>query len=184
MKRLTRLRVDEVSVVDKAANGKRFLILKAADGPTGSTDNHETTITRLQQRLRKAAGHSGPTTEVDEMTAEEIKKAITDGAADALAPILERIERLERALTAKDDEAPDPVTKADDQAEDQPTGPTAEEIAKMVTDGVTAALKPLADRIEKLESIEGVRQSGQDEAGAHQVAKNAGGFWEGSGILL
>ena len=181
-KRLTRLQVDEVSVVDKAANGKRFLILKAAHGPDTKAPNGA--FERLQQRLRKAAGRSGPTTEVDEMTAEEIKKAITDGAADALAPILERIERLERALTAKDDEAPDPVTKADDQAEDQPTGPTAEEIAKMVTDGVTAALKPLADRIEKLESIEGVRQSGQDEAGAHQVAKNAGGFWEGSGLLV
>jgi len=167
-KRLTRLQVDEVSVVDKAANGKRFLILKRA----------------REALSKKAAGRSGPTTEVDEMTAEEIKKAITDGAADALAPILERIERLERALTAKDDEAPDPVTKADDQAEDQPTGPTAEEIGKMVTDGVTAALKPLADRIDKLESIEGVRQSGQDEAGAHQVAKNAGGFWEGSGLLV
>jgi len=167
-KRLTRLQVDEVSVVDKAANGKRFLILKRA----------------REALSKKAAGRSGPTTEVDEMTAEEIKKAITDGAADALAPILERIERLERALTAKDDEAPDPVEKADDQADDQPTGPTAEEIGKMVTDGISAAVKPLADRIEKLESIEGVRQSGLDEGGAHQVTKSAGGFWEGSGVLL
>jgi len=167
-KRLTRLQVDEVSVVDKAANGKRFLILKRA----------------REALSKKAAGRSGPTTEVDEMTAEEIKKAITDGAADALAPILERIERLERALTAKDDEAPDPVEKADDQADDQPTGPTAEEIGKMVTDGVTAAVKPLADRIEKLESIEGVRQSGLDEGGAHQVTKSVGSIWEGSGLLL
>jgi len=167
-KRLTRLQVDEVSVVDQAANGKRFLILKRA----------------REALSKKAAGRSGPTTEVDEMTAEEIKKAITDGAADALAPILERIERLERALTAKDDEAPDPVTKADDQAEDQPAGPTAEEIGKMVTDGVTAAVKPLADRIDKIESAQGTRQSGLDEGGAHQVTKSAGSIWEGSGLLL
>jgi len=167
-KRLTRLQVDEVSVVDKAANGRKFLILKRA----------------REALSKKAAGRSGPTTEVDEMTAEEIKKAIADGAAQALAPIHERIEKLESALTAKDDEAPDPVTKADDQAEDQPTGPTAEEIGKMVTDGVTAAVKPLADRIEKLESIEGVRQSGLDEGGAHQVTKSAGSIWEGSGLLL
>ena len=167
-KRLTRLQVDEVSVVDKAANGKRFLILKRA----------------REALSKKAAGRSGPTTEVDEMTAEEIKKAITDGAADALAPILERIERLERALTAKDDEAPDPVEKADDQADDQPTGPTAEEIGKMVTDGVTAAVKPLADRIDKIESAQGTRQSGLDEGGAHQVTKSAGSIWEGSGLLL
>ena len=182
-KRLTRLQVDEVSVVDKAANGKRFLILKAAHGgPDTKAPNGA--FERLQQRLRKAAGRSGPTTEVDEMTAEEIQKAIADGAAQALAPIHERIEKLESALTAKDDEAPDPVEKADDQADDQPTGPTAEEIGKMVTDGVTAAVKPLADRIEKLESIEGVRQSGLDEGGAHQVTKSAGSIWEGSGLLL
>ena len=167
-KRLTRLQVDEVSVVDQAANGKRFLILKRA----------------REALSKKAAGRSGPTTEVDEMTAEEIKKAIADGAAQALAPIHERIEKLESALTAKDDEAPDPVTKADDQAEDQPAGPTAEEIGKMVTDGVTAAVKPLADRIDKIESAQGTRQSGLDEGGAHQVTKSAGSIWEGSGLLL
>jgi hypothetical protein len=87
-------------------------------------------------------------------------------------------------LTAKDDEAPDPVAKADDQAEDQPTGPTAEEIGKMVTDGVTAAVKPLADRIDKIESAQGTRQSGLDEGGAHQVTKSVGSIWEGSGLLL
>ena len=114
------------------------------------------------------------------MTAEEIQKAIADGAAQALAPIHERIEKLETALTAKDDEGPDPVEKADDQ----PTGPTAEEIGKMVTDGVTAAVKPLADRIDKIESAQGTRQSGLDEGGAHQVTKSAGSIWEGSGLLL
>jgi len=167
-KRLTRLQVDEVSVVDKAANGRKFLILKRA----------------REALSKKAAGRSGPTTEVDEMTAEEIQKAIADGAAQALAPIHERIEKLESALTAKDDEAPDPVEKADDQAEDQPTGPSAEEIGKMVTDGVTAAVKPLADRIDKIESAQGTRQSGLDEGGAHQVTKSAGSIWEGSGLLL
>lgn len=181
-KRLTRLQVDEVSVVDKAANGRKFLILKAAHGPDTKAPNGA--FDRLQQRLRKAAGRSGPTTEVDEMTAEEIQKAIADGAAQALAPIHERIEKLESALTAKDDEGPDPVTKADDQAEDQPTGPTAEEIGKMVTDGVTAAVKPLADRIDKIESAQGTRQSGLDEGGAHQVTKSVGSIWEGSGLLL
>lgn len=188
-KRLTRLQVDEVSVVDKAANGKRFLILKAAHGgPDTKAPNGA--FERLQQRLRKAAGRSGPTTEVDEMTPEDIKKAIAEGAVEALAPMQERIEKLETALAerqASSDDGAQQVTKADQETgatAEQATVPSAEDIAKMVTAGVTEALKPLADRIEKLENIEGVRQSGQDDAGAHQVAKNAGGFWEGSGLLM
>ncbi|MBN1629684.1 MAG: hypothetical protein JW990_07970 [Thermoleophilia bacterium] len=167
-KRLTRLQVDEVSVVDKAANGKRFLILK-----------------RAREALSKTAGNSGQTTEVDDMTAEEIKKAIADGATQALAPVTERIDKLEAALSAPDDDAAPTDNEPVEKSETPPAEtPTAEDIAKMVTAGVTEALKPLADRIEKLESIEGVRQSGQDDEGAHQVAKSAGGYWEGSGVLL
>lgn len=182
--RLTGLQVNEVSAVDKGANKKRFLILKAADRLAGK-------MKRPQERLQKAAGEPGPTMEVEDMTAEEIKKAIAAGAVDALAPLQERIEKVETALAARQatgEDGDQQVTKAEtpepSATAEQATVPSAEDIAKMVTAGVTEALKPLADRIEKLESIEGVRQSGQDDAGAHQVAKNAGGFWDGSGVLL
>ena len=37
-KRLTKLKVDEVSVVDKGANNKRFLILKQANRDQGRAD--------------------------------------------------------------------------------------------------------------------------------------------------
>ncbi|MBN1321239.1 MAG: hypothetical protein JXA87_10415, partial [Thermoleophilia bacterium] len=140
--KLTQLRADEVSAVDKAANRKKFLILKRAtesvekvikhegdkwviysqDGTKalGTYDTKKEASDRLAEierfkkekvaktilggwllsALRKAAGNSGPTTEVEDMTAEEIKKAIADGAAEALTPINERIEKLEAAVAA------------------------------------------------------------------------------------
>ncbi len=196
--RLTCLRVDEVSTVDKAANGKKFLILKRADPePTPRETVAKASILGwVAAALKKAAGNSGPTTEVDEMTAEEIKKAIADGAAEALAPMDERIKKLEASLAApaaaaEGGEGGTQVTKAEGSQVADGTTTTlteatlsAEQITKMVTDGVAAAIKPLADRIEKIEDASGERQSVLDEHGAHKVEKSAGGFWEGSGLLI
>ncbi|MBN1320747.1 MAG: hypothetical protein JXA87_07900 [Thermoleophilia bacterium] len=234
--KLTQLRVDEVSAVDKAANGKKFLILKRAEpdavekrivkegdrwcvysedgtkrlgGPYEAQQEAADRLAEIEAfkhtrvakttflgsvaaSLRKAAGNSGPTTEVDDMTAEEIKKAIAEGAAEALAPFEERIKKLEEAaVPAGDDDgdiegATGPVAKADDEpaAKDGSPARTEEQITKMIQDGVGEALKPLTDRIEKLENVEGERQSALDEEGAHKVTKSAQGFWEGSGLLF
>lgn len=170
--RLTELNVDEVSIVTKGANRKRFLICKASkhiDGPPF--------LGRVKEALRKAAGDSGPTTEVDDMTAEEIKKAIADGASLALAPVIERIEKLE-AVPPVEPAPVEPVEKSEVAPVEMVN---AEAIAKMVSDGITAAMAPLADRIEKLESVQGDRQSGLDPDGAHKIEKSAG-IWDG--ILL
>lgn len=180
--------VAEVSAVDKAANGKKFLILKA-NQPDTPADGRPSLVGWVLQALKKTAGNAGPQREVDEMTADEIKKAIAEGAAEALAPMNERIEKLEAALQPASTEpaaaegAAEQVAKSDEPAAPTAeTAPGAEAIAKMVTDGIAEALRPLGERIEKLESVQGERQSAQDE-GAHKVEKNAG-FWEGSGLIL
>lgn len=276
--RLTKLRVDEVSVVDRAANGKRFLVLKAAatktedgyvytaqdyayvpdpdkpstwklrlteyiDGkkqltaaqvgravaalsPGGFRGNRveipEEDLPAVKRRIREAwrkanpdkdpedmpevirkddeakpslvgralrslwktAGGPGPTAEVEKMTAEEIRKAIEEGAAAALAPIEERLAKLEDALAkrAGAGEETDVAKAESEETSSAPTSPGSEDIAKMIAEGVAAAIKPLEDRIVKLEEAEGSRQSALDE-GAHKVRKKAG-FWEGSGLLL
>ena len=85
--RLTMLDVDEVSAVDKAANGKRFLILKSAHAEPTHADPREAKPTGLawvRDALRKAVGVAGPNTEVDEMTTEEIHKAVSDALAEGL----------------------------------------------------------------------------------------------------
>lgn len=184
--------VAELSVVDKAANGKRFLILKRAGGyphdqqdPSTPDGAKPSLVSRVLHAIGKAAGDSGPTTEVEDMTAEEITKAIADGAAEALAPMNERITKLEESLAAEPAEGnapdPEPVAKQDDPT--TPAIPSPEDIQKMVTTGVAEALKPLEERITKMEEARGERQSDLDE-GAHPVKKAAGGFWEGSGVLL
>ena len=219
---LTALKVDEVSVVDKAANGKKFLILKTAgpDDPVekcvaheggkwvvyskdktqklGEYDTKKEAENRvgevhafesvgksswfgwLKEAIAKAAGNSGPTTEVEEMTAEEIKKAIAEGAAEALAPMDERIKKLEAGAATP---AATPVTEGPVAKTEGDATLTPEQITKMVTDGVAEAMKPVTERIEKLEGVQGDRQSALDEKGAHKVEKSAG-FWEGSGLLL
>ncbi|MBN1631698.1 MAG: hypothetical protein JW990_18235 [Thermoleophilia bacterium] len=174
--RLTELNVDEVSIVTKGANRKRFLICKSSNKHTDGPP----LLRRVKEVLRKAAGNSGPTTEVDDMTAEEIKKAIADGASLALAPVIERIEKLE-AVPPVEPAATEPVEKSEPTVTD---APDAAAIAKMVTDGIAAATTPLSERIEKLENVQGMRQSGAEDQGAHQIEKKAGGFWEGSGVLL
>ncbi len=218
--------VDEISVVDKGANGKKFLILKTA-APVEKTIKHEgekwvlyskdgtkklgsydtekeatdrlaeiegfkeekvaksTLVGWLIQTLRKTAGNSGPTTEVEDMTADEIKKAIAEGAAEALAPFDERIKALEArepAPATEGEPAPAPVAKKEGE-DTAPAAPSAEDIQKMVSAGVAEALKPLDERIQKLEDVQGERQSGADDEGAHKVQKKAG-FWEGSGLII
>ena len=86
-KRLTKLKVDEVSVVDKGANGKRFLILKQANRDEGPADpgsikkaDQPPLFGRARQALRKVAGTSGRTDGGTEMTPDEVKKAVTEAA--------------------------------------------------------------------------------------------------------
>jgi tetrahydromethanopterin S-methyltransferase subunit B len=182
-KRLTKLRVDEVSVVDKAANGKRFLILKRAAPeatPVPVEDSTDGGVRGwVKDAIKKAAGISGPENGGSEMTAEEIKKAVQEAAAEALAPIMERVDKLESAFEEEDQEGQDPVVKGDEPA----TELTEEAVTKLVSDAVTASIDPIVKRLETVEGAAGARRSATPE-GAHQVLKADGTrSWEGAGIF-
>ncbi len=186
-KRLTMLRVDEVSVVDKAANGKRFLILKRADEAPNPDDDATDGGVRgwVKSAIQKAAGISGPENGGSDMTAEEIKKAVAEAAEEALAPILERVDKLEDLFEEEPVVDPaTPVAKGGEEPEGEPaTELTAEAVTKLVTDAVTAAVDPITKRLETVEGAAGARQSVTPE-GAHQVLKADGTrSWEGSKIF-
>jgi len=183
--RLTKLRVDEVSAVDKGANGKTFLILKRAE-PEPEKADPGAVRSWFRDAIRKVAGVSGPDDGGTEMTADEIKKAVQEAAEAALAPIVERVEKLE-TLPAEGAEGEPiaPVEKIDGEpaAEPADTPLTAEAVAKLVADAVTDAVAPLVKRLETVETAAGQRQSGLPE-GAHQVRKADGSFsWQGSGLI-
>lgn len=191
-KRLTKLRVDEVSVVDKAANGKRFLILKRAEeAPIPAEDATDGGVRGwVKGAIQKAAGISGPDTGGTDMTAEEIKKAVQEAAEEVLAPILERVDKLEAALEEEEPEGdPVDVAKGEEAAAAGEAGEepapelTGEAVAKIVVDAVAAAVDPIVKRLETVEGAAGVRQSGTPES-AHRVLKADGTrSWEGSGIF-
>jgi hypothetical protein len=186
-KRLTMLRVDEVSVVDKAANGKRFLILKRAAPEAVLAEDSDDGGVRgwVKDAIKKAAGIPGPTDGGAEMTAEDIKKAVQEAAEAALAPIMARVDKLEIALGEEDPDGQEPVVKGDEPKPELLASELTEEaVTKLVTDAVAASIDPIVKRLETVENAAGARQSGTPE-GAHQVRKADGSFsWEGSGLLL
>ena len=184
-RRLTKLQVDEVSVVDKAANNKRFLILKQADheSPADSESVRKTGWPSLFGRgRRETAGTPGPIDGGIEMTPEDIRKSVAEAGDVLLDPVMKRLDTVE-AFIAKA-QLSEPPTEDPDADED----PECEDdafIAKAITDAVAKAMEPLAQRLEVIESAAGVRKSGMEEQGAHTVRKADGSFsWEGSGLLL
>jgi hypothetical protein len=188
-KRLTKLQVDEVSVVDKGANNKRFLILKAADPNRGSDDpgsikkaDQPPLLGRAREALRKVAGTSGRTDGGTEMTPEDVKKAVAEAAAEILAPLNERLSALEVVVAKAEEGEPDPVpVDTTDAAEEV----TLDSVKKIVAETVGDLIAPIGKRLEVVETAAGQRQSALDEQGAHTVRKADGSFsWEGSGLLL
>ena len=184
-KRLTKLQVDEVSVVDKGANNKRFLILKQAtgdEGPQGSKSIRKTGWPSLFGRgKREKAGTPGPTDGGIEMTPEDIRKAVAEAGAVLLDPVMKRILTLE-ASVEKAHAPDDPPTE--DVLDDE-GGNDDEEISAMISEAVAKTIAPLAKRLDVIESAAGIRKSGMEEQGAHTVRKTDGSFsWEGSGLLL
>jgi hypothetical protein len=190
-KRLTKLQVDEVSVVDKGANNKRFLILKQANPDRGSKESESTRkadqpplLGRARQAPRKVAGTSGRNDGGTDMTPEDVKKAVAEAAGPILGPLYERLEELEAIVTKAQTEDAEPA--AVETANDGTTeglGPDA--VRKMVADTVAEVVGPIVSRLEVVEAASGRRQSGLEEQGAHVVRKADGSFsWEGSGLLL
>lgn len=183
-KRLTKLEVDEVSVVDKGANNRRFLILKQANPDSGPED--QKSIKKAgrpslfgRAKHQTAAGTSGPLDGGTQMTPEDVRKAVAEAGDEIMAPLDERIQGLEEAVAKL--LSPDESAIADEPEEEAPEALTAETVAKIVADAVA----PLAERLGAVESASGARQSGREEQGAHTVRKADGSFsWEGSGLLL
>jgi hypothetical protein len=151
-KRLTKLKIDEVSSVDKGANNKRFLLLKrhTEEGSSlfGKKDKNNTD------------GGQDMTT----MTAEDIKQAVGEAAEEILTPVLKRIDDLEAHFEAEGAEGEaEEVTKTNEE-------PTQEvDMAEVIGKAVAEAVQPLADRIGTLEQVRGVRKSaeptGENEEG-------------------
>ncbi len=196
-KRLTKLRVDEVSVVDKAANGKRFLILKRADpeaAPLPAEDPGDGGVGAwVKGAIQKAAGIPGPEDGGQEMTAEDITKAVQEAAEAALAPLMERVDELEAAfavgvelesdVTAEPETDSEPAPETDEPETLEPEGLTAEAVAKVVSEAVAAQIEPLASRLEVVENVAGVRKSGTPES-AHPVrTSDTEWTWQGQGVL-
>jgi tetrahydromethanopterin S-methyltransferase subunit B len=179
--RLTSLEIDEVSCVTRAANGKRFLILKAfsAEAAPKRAEGKPGAFGWIKEALKKAAGAPGPEDGGPEMTVDEIKKAVTEALEEGLQPINERIAKLEATQELATDEPAEGIAKGEGDGE-----PTADEGADVVkaavADALGEALKPLAARIDKLESAAGQRQSGAADD-AHSLQKSSRVSW--SGIL-
>lgn len=209
-KRLTKLRVDEVSAVDKAANGKRFLILKRhapevervekvikhEDGKwriyshegkqLGEYDTEEAAVKRLRQiewfknrKVKKAEAakevakgdqtHGGIDVKI-----EEVQKAIEAAIEAGIGPVVKRLEDLEAQVSEViETGATEPVEKSEDEGA---STLTVEAITKGVQEVISEALAPIEERLSKVEQAAGQRQSGEPET----VEKAEGGsFWTG-----
>jgi len=151
-KRLTKLRIDEVSAVDKGANNKRFLILKRAEEGTLFRSKH-----------RSEAGQAGQSDGGQDMTADEVKQAVTEAAEEFLDPILKRLDDLEEIVAEHAEDEPEEEIVEKTEAE----VPTAD-IAEIIADAVAKAVQPLADRVAEMEKVRGVRKSVDDTNGARE----------------
>jgi len=154
------------------------------EGPKDPKSITKTGRASLFGRVKKTkAGAPGPTDGGTEMTPEDVRKAVSEAAEEVLAPLEERISNLEAGIhTAQAQAEEDPVPEV---REEVPEPLDAEAIRKMVSEAASAAVAPLAERLQVLESAAGMRRSGLEEQGAHSVRKADGSFsWEGSGLLL
>ena len=148
---------------------------KAADIPEViAKEEKPSGLAWVREALRKAVGIAGPTTEDDEMTTEEIQEAVAKALTDGLAPITERLDKVEKALTQEPTGEVTPEAAATTPVETESV--TMDAIAKQVGDAVSAAVAPLAERLEKVESASGQRQSAIPAAAAQSVQKS---MWSG-----
>lgn len=142
-KRLTKLTVNEVSAVDKGANNKKFLVLKRATDEEGA----------MFGRSKKA--DEGPTDGGTDMTADEIRKVVTEAAEEVLDPIMKRIDDLEEFVyfSESEEEATEGVAKSGDEDQNH------DDLAELIAEAVGRAVQPLDDRLASLEQVRGVRKS-------------------------
>lgn len=91
--------------------------------------------------------------EDDELKIEDITKAVQD----AVAPINERLDALEKANQEEEPETKDDIVKA-------------------VSDTITKALKPIEERLVTVESARGITKQGEK---IEDIQKSEGSIWDG-----
>ncbi|MDR1648876.1 MAG: hypothetical protein LBR71_01330 [Synergistaceae bacterium] len=94
-----------------------------------------------------AVGEKG---DVNEVTKEELLKIVKTGIDEGTKPLLERLEKLEKA-NEPGDETPQEGTKPETKPEIQES-----DIAEIVKNAMAEAIAPLTERLEKVEKARGV----------------------------
>lgn len=118
-------------------------------------------ITALQSLLNDSSGE-GEIQKGDDfdMSNEEIKKIMKGALDEALQPITERLEAVEKA-----DNSECGTSKTDE-----------DNIADIVKSAVEEAVQPIQERLDKVEKARGTARGLEDEGGKSDVTKSAGIF--------
>jgi len=112
--------------------------------------------------------------EID-MKPEELQQILKSAIGEALAPVTQRLEKLEKG-------ADDSGADGGDGSGEQPAGElTAEAISKSVKDAVAEAIKPIDERLTKIEKAYPMsnQPDNDGEGEQHDVSKSDNGFWGG-----
>lgn len=121
-------------------------------------------ITALQSLLTEAGGE-GEIQKGDDfdMSNEEIKKIMKGALDEALKPITERLEAVEKGDNA-------------DEGAGNTTEMTAGSISEIVKSVVLEAVQPMQERLDKVEKARGTARGLEYEGGQSEVEKSAGTF--------
>ena len=106
------------------------------------------------------------------MSNEEIKNIMKSALDEALKPVTERLDALEKGDTAD--------TGAEGAAGTTPENETgadnADNISEVVKAAVSEAVKPIQERLDKVEKARGTARGLEDEGGKSEVEKSADVF--------
>lgn len=97
----------------------------------------------------------------ENMTSEEIKDIVKNAVGEAIKPLTEKVDELEKS------------TKADDEVDDNDLEKVLEKFAESV---VAEAIKPLQERINSVEKSRGMTKSLDDNSQKSDVEKSEGIF--------
>jgi len=108
--------------------------------------------------------------DVEEVNKEDITKVVKESLDEALKPISERLDKLEKA-----EEEAAPAAEPQDGAKDTGTDAGTPDVGEVVKAALEEALAPFTARLEKVEKARGFSNRVPEEA----VQKDDDGFWDG-----
>jgi molecular chaperone DnaK (HSP70) len=160
VRRLFNIQTDEVSLVDVAANKRKFLVVKRKEESEKTVDLEpilkalekvESAINTLATEVKKGNDLSDTLSKSLTLNADELKKVGAKFSKETLSHLKTLRDTLSKILDGTETEG-DPTQKKQDKVE-----ATAEEAASALQKGLTAALNPetkpadnLADTIAKV----------------------------------